>query len=561
MLHNPEFPINLKIFKYLFLFFLLFVTNSAFGKNSFPRGLVTSKNPIASQIGAQILGQGGNAIDSAIAVGYALGVVEPQGCGIGGGGFALIYLAKTKELKAIDFRERAPRAINKFEYNFRDGAKSAGVPGTVAGFEYLRFKYGKLSRQASLKPVIQTARQGFPVNQSLYSAIKTRKKVLLGFPSSAQIYLPEGKIPDIGQKIKQTDLANTLQIISAGGKQAFYNGVLAKSIISSTQNFISTQDLKNYRVYELKPLCGNYRENKICSFPLPSSGGVCLLEALNILENFNMPALAHQDPERLHYLIEALRFSFADRATKLGDSRFNQIPVSALLDKKYAKQIAERIKQSPKAIPSEEVFTLNTDEKPETTHFTVADKEGNIVAITISLNGGLGSGFVVPKTGILLNNTLDDFSLPNAVANQYGLIGNNLNMPQPFKTPLSSMSPTIVFNKENKPILALGSPGGPTIISAVLNTLLAYLDHKMPIEQAVTAPRVHHQWQPDHVYIENKEKLEPILKPYNYVFPTPEQAVWKNFYWSVQAIELNYKDNLLNGSSDPRKEQGLVFEN
>lgn len=552
--------------KYLLLLFTLFSLNPVFSKSNFEKGLVASKNPIASQIGAQILAKGGNAIDAAIGTGYALGVVEPQGSGIGGGGFALIYLAKTKELKAIDFRERAPRAVNRFDYNFRNGPKAAGIPGTVAGFEYLRKKYGKLSRAESLKPVIQVAEQGFPINQSLHSSIKSREGILRTFPASAQVYLPESKVPKVGQQIKQSDLGKSLKLIMKEGQQAFYRGSLAKSIARATQNFISLQDLKSYQVYELKPICGDYRENKICSFPLPSSGGICLIEALNILENFDMPSFDYQNPERLHYLIEALRFSFADRAVRLGDSRFSQIDFSELLSEDYAEKIAKRIKLAQKAIPSEKVFIENftniyDHEKPETTHYTVADKEGNIATITISLNGGLGSAFVVPKTGILLNNTLDDFSLPNAKANQYGLIGNNLNAPQPFKTPLSSMTPTMVLNQENKPVLALGSPGGPTIISAVLNTLLYYLDYKMPIAQAVAAPRVHHQWKPDHVYLEDKSALEPLVLQYNYIFPNEKQGVWNTFYWSVQAIELNYQTSLLSGASDPRREQGLVFEN
>ncbi|MEI7474013.1 MAG: gamma-glutamyltransferase [bacterium] len=534
-------------------------------KQQFSQGVVVSKNEIASKVGADILAKGGNAIDAAIGTGYTIGVVEPQGSGIGGGGFALIYLAKTKKLIAVDFRERAPQNINKYPYEFRIGPKAAGIPGTVAGLEYLRKKYGKLDRKQDIEPVIKVARQGFPVNKTLNYAITVQQENIRKFESTKKIYLPNDKVPQIGDVIKQIDLANSLEKIEKGGTQEFYEGGLAKTITDEAQKvggFLTLNDLKNYKVHEVQPICSTYRGKKICSFPPPSSGGVCIIEALNILENFNMPSYQYTSPERIHYVIEALKFSFADRATKLGDPRFNKdLNINELTSKDYAKKIAERIKTSEKAIPSSKVY--ETAEKPQTTHFTVADKDGNIVAMTMSLNGHLGSKFVVPDTGILLNNTLDDFSLPDSKPNQFGLIGNDKNFPAPDKTPLSSMSPTIVFDND-KPVLALGSPGGPTIISAVFNTLLAYIDNQMTVEQAVAAGRVHHQWMPDEVYAEKSlidEKTQKTLEDkYNYNFPKDNKSVWSRFYWNIQAIELNQNKQSLKGVSDPRTEQGVVYE-
>lgn len=557
--------INKIIFTQFLSIFLLMQGLAVEAKQQFPLGVVVSKNEIASKVGADILAKGGNAIDAAIGTGYTLGVVEPQGSGIGGGGFALVYLAKQKKLIAVDFREKAPENINKYPYEFRTGPKAAGVPGIVAGFEHLRTKYGKLNRIDDIEPVIKVARQGFPVNKTLNYALTMQEENLKKFQSSKAIYLPDNKVPQIGDIIKQTDLADSFEKIKKNGKNEFYSGNLAKIITTESQKFggfLTLNDFKNYKVYELKPLCSTYRGKKVCSFPPPSSGGVCIIEALNILENFDMPSYKYKSPERLHYAIEAMKFSFADRATKLGDPRFNKnMNINELISKDYAKKIAEKIKNSQQAIPSSQVY--ETSEKPQTTHFTVADKNGNIVAMTLSLNGHLGSKFVVPNTGILLNNTLDDFSLSDSKPNQFGLIGNDKNFPAPAKTPLSSMSPTIVF-ENNKPILALGSPGGPTIISAVYNTLLAYIDQKMPINEAVAAGRFHHQWMPDQVCFEKSlidESTQKTLEQnYKYYFPTPDKAVWPRFYWNIQAIEINQSNQTLKGVSDPRTEQGVIYQ-
>lgn len=551
---------------FAFVFFCVFPSKAEV--KLFKKGVVVSKNQLASDAGASILRNGGNAVDAAIATTYALGVVEPNGSGIGGGGFALIYKASTKKMYAVDFRERAPLAINSFPYDFKDGPKAGGVPGTVRGLEYMRSTFGTKNRKELIQPSIKLASEGFPINKTLSDSIAIRKDALQRYPSSATIFLPEGKPPAEGYILKQHDLANTLNDIAEYGMEGFYEGPLANKLvrgIDESGGIMSMKDLQKYSVMLWEPLCGKYRNKfTVCSFPPPSSGGVCILEALNILENFPLNSLKIDSPERLKYVIEALKFSFSDRAYSLGDPRFSELPVERLTSKRYARLIAKRIELSKQATPSNQIFpSVSTNEKVQTTHFSVADKYGNIVVVTISLNGPLGSGFVIPGTGVLLNNTLDDFSLPGE-SNQYGLVGNKRNYPEPGKTPLSSMSPTIVFDSANKPFLALGSPGGPTIISAVLNVLLAKIDSSLPLDKAVEVGRVHHQWFPDLVYSEPSlidEKLKnKLISDFGYNFPEDGKNIWKKFYWTVEAIELNRKTGQLIGVSDPRAEQGVAYE-
>jgi len=586
---------------HLALFFLFFVCvsqanpNYSFGlsKNKtkkafasteeFLRGVVVSKNPIASQLGSKILEQGGNAIDAAITTGYALGVVEPNGSGIGGGGFALIYLAKSKQIKAIDFRARAPIRIKTLTRgNFLSGPKASGIPGTVKGLEYLRKNYGTKTRAELIDPVISVAKKGIPVNRTLQKGIIKKQEVLKKYPSSRQVYLSDllKEPPGLGEILKQLDLAGTLEKIRDGGWESFYLGEIADSIVIGNQSYggiIGYEDLEAYRVFEREVICGLYRgEYKICSFPPPSSGAVSLIEALNILENFNLGSLSYKSPRRIYYLTEALKFVFEDRSENLGDPDFNRLNFYHLLSKNYAQALAKEIRKQElmpkKTRKSRKTKTsLNSVflENRETSHYTVVDKEGNIASVTLSLNGPLGSAFVVPETGILLNNTLNDFSFPQRINRStvynFGLADGKINYPAPLKTPLSSMSPTIVFdNPTQEPILALGAPGGPTIISAILNVLVNYLDHKMSLEEAVLVGRVHHQSKPDHVYYEEK-LISPTVKKYlkkkyNYVFPEEENKIWKDFYWSVQAVELNQRNKRLKGVSDPRSEQGLFYE-
>ena len=599
--------------KPLFLsFFCTFLLsgNSLYALDNFSKGVVVSKNPIASQIGVRVLEEGGNAIDAAIATGYALGVVEPNGSGVGGGGFALLYLSDSDEVKAIDFRERAPLKIKSLtRKDFLSGPKSSGIPGVVKGFEYLRENYGTKNRVALLEPVIELARKGFPVNKSLQKGIAKKTDILRKYPASQEIYLNNlaQRAPVTGELLRQTDLAKTLEKIKSAGSESFYSGELADLLVEGIQAYggiIDHEDLAAYQVKEREPICTLYHENyQVCSFPPPSSGAVSLIEALNILENFRLDILEPDSLSRNYYLTESLKFAFADRLRNLGDPDFNELNFSHLLSKSYARALAleierqrrkqlfskkRKIKKSRKSrrnnsqIKSSLRFSpvkndLNSVflENRETTHYTVVDKKGNIAAVTLSLNGALGSAFVVPGTGILLNNTLNDFSFPknsrksskNPAASEFnfGLAESSLNYPEPLKTPLSSMSPTIIFNQEEKrPILALGAPGGPTIISAVLNVLVNYIDHKMSLERAVSTKRLHHQWRPDHLYYEEglfSSKVKELLRTkHNYFFPQEKDKIWKDFYWSVQAVELDWPARKLKGVSDPRAEQGLFYE-
>jgi len=531
----------------------------------FTEGVVVSQHPLATEVGTEVLQDGGNAIDAAVATAYALSVVAGNGSGLGGGGFALIYLAKEQKTIAVDFRERAPLSINRKSLAL-NGPRAGGIPGQVAGLEHLRSRYGSKTRQDLLSRPISLAKNGFPIESLLHNGIKRKQKVLKAFPSSAKVFLDkEGQVPPIGYQLRQPDLAGTLEAISRYGSETFYDGKLARRIARGIQDnggLIGLEDLQRYKVYEERPICGTYRNKyRICSFPLPSSGGICLVEALNILENFDLPSLEYKDPQRLYYIIETLKHVFYDRASKLGDRRFvDVLPVEELTSKEYAKEIASEIRQG-KLNMSDTVSLNKSTESNETTHFTVVDKQGNIVSITSSLGGALGSGFLIPGTGILFNNTLDDFSLPSGKVNQYGLLGNKFNHPAPQKTPLSSMSPTIVFDNESKkPILALGSPGGPTIISAVLNVLLARLDQQMTIKDAVESGRVHHQWKPDIVFSEksiiNETCQKELQDKYGYSFPKGEDDIWVRFYWAVQAIELDRTNRKITGIVDPRSPYG-----
>ncbi len=529
----------------------------------FKRGVVVSKSPAAAEIGAQILSEEGNAFDAAAATGYALGVAEAEGSGIGGGGFALLYIAKTGELIAVDFRERAPEKINDSKYALKSGPKAAGIPGSVAGFKHIRENYGTMGLKEVLTPAIKLANEGFPVSKKLLSAITTEKEKMQAHNPDHTVFYPNGQIPELGQTITRPFMAKTLEKLAEKGEQDFYTGELAELIVSEIRKkggILTLKDFQNYKIYEESPVCGTYKEkNKICSFPLPSSGGVCIIESLNILENFDMSYYDYNSPERLHLLIETMKYAFKDRATKLGDSRFNNINIAELTSKPYAKAIAEKIKSSQIATPSENISTGN--EKPETTHYTVVDKYGNIAAVTVSLNGKFGSKFGIPDTGIIMNNTLDDFSIDKP--NQFLLVGNSLNSPEPGKTPLSSMSPTIVFNKDNRPVLALGCPGGPTIINAVLQVILAFTDYNMPVKEALKAGRLHHQWQPDLIFAEksliNDETRTVLETEYNHKFPQTDDYIWSNFYWFVQVVELDNKKNELYGASDPRADDGVRY--
>lgn len=479
-------------------------------------GMVVSQEKLASQIGAEILAGGGNAIDAAVATGFALAVTLPQAGNLGGGGFMLVHLAEVDKTIAIDYREVAPRKAGQDlflnplgqvdQQKARFSHLSAGVPGTVAGLVYALEKYGRLSLKEVMTPAIRLAAQGIVVTESLAFSLKRAQARLARWPASRKYYLnTEGEPLSAGTRWRQKDLAQTLQAISTRGRDGFYKGTVADLIVREMQankGLIDHQDLAGYRVIERQAVTGNYRGYHIATMPPPSSGGVHLVQMLNILEGWPLESLGHNSADYLHRLIESMRRAYADRSKYLGDPDFYPVPVAELTDKAYARQLREQI-NIDRATSSEDVAPgLNLPaESPQTTHFSVWDAEGNVVSNTYTINFSYGSGIAVPGAGFLLNNEMDDFSAKPGVANAYGLLGGRANAIEGGKRPLSSMTPTIVF-KDGKAVLTTGSPGGSAIINTVLQTLLNVIDFKMNIAEAAAAPRIHHQWFPDKVFME-----------------------------------------------------------
>ncbi len=484
-------------------------------------GMVVAQERIAARIGVEILDRGGNAVDAAVAVGFALAVTYPRAGNIGGGGFMVIHLAKDargNEAKdiAIDYRETAPEAAtptmfldadgNPDPVKSRDSGLAVGAPGTVAGLAMAHDKYGsgKLSLGDLLAPAIRLAQQGFAVEDDLADSLPVSASRLARFPSTASVLLKDGGKPlEAGDRLIQADLADTLQSIAARGPRAFYEGAVAKSIADAVQKaggIMTTEDLANYRAIERPVVRGTYRGRTIVSMPPPSSGGVHLIEMLNILEGYDLRGLGRGE-QSLHYFIEAMKRAYADRAVFMGDPDSVRIPLSGLISKKYAASLRAGI--SAKATPAAEIHSgaPGEYEGQNTTHFSVIDRDGNAVSNTYTLNFSYGLGLIADGTGVLLNNELDDFTARPGASNAYGLVGFAANLPGPGKRPLSSMAPTIVL-QDGKPLLVTGSPGGSRIITAVLQVVTNVLDFQMPIADAVSAPRLHQQWQPEETLVE-----------------------------------------------------------
>jgi len=479
-------------------------------------GMVVAQESRAARIGVEILDRGGNAVDAAVAVGFALAVTYPRAGNIGGGGFMVIHLAKENRDTAIDYRETAPAAASKDMFldakgepdpaKSRDSGLAVGVPGTVAGLALARQKYGsgKLSLADLIAPAIRLAQQGFPVEDDTADSLPKARERLARWPSSAGIFLKDGgQPPQTGDRLLQFDLADTLRTIAQDGPRAFYQGRTAARIADAVRaagGIMTADDLKNYRAIERAVVRGNYRGYDVVSMPPPSAGGVHLIEMLNILQGYEFGKLGRGE-QSLHYLIEAMKRAYADRAVFMGDPDAVKMPVAGLISKKYAATLRASIGE--RATPSADIRPGQPAdyEGKNTTHFSVIDRDGNAVSNTYTLNFSYGLGLVADGTGVLLNNELDDFTSKPGSANAYGLVGFNANLPGPGKRPLSSMTPTIVL-KDGKPFLVTGSPGGSRIISAVLQVIMNVIDFHMPIDQAVTAPRLHHQWQPDQVYAE-----------------------------------------------------------
>jgi gamma-glutamyltranspeptidase / glutathione hydrolase len=492
-----------------------------------PRAMVVSVHQLASDAGVEVMKSGGNAVDAAVATGFALAVVHPQAGNIGGGGFLLLHTA-TGETHFIDFREKAPAAATENMYLDQQGNvipglsvvgyKSIGVPGSVAGLVYAEKKYGKLSLEKVLAPAIRLARDGFPLAYS--DAKDLQDEDLAKFPDSRRIFQRDGNFYQPGEIFKQPELARTLERI-AKNPDDFYHGALARELADAIQKrggLVTAADLAGYEVKEREPIRGTYRGYDIISAPPPSSGGVALVEILNILEGFDLAKLGNRSAESIHLTVEAFRRAFYDRADFMGDPDFAKIPVPQLIDKKYAAAWRATIEPEHASVSKElkrppfEDLERVADSRPlpheseNTTHYSVVDAEGNAVAVTTTLNNSFGSHVTADGLGFLLNDEMDDFSSKPGTPNMFGLIQGPANAIGPNKRPLSAMTPTIVL-KDGKLFLVLGTPGGPTIITTVANVLMGVIDYGLDIQQAVNAPRFHHQWLPDYIYVE--EGLSP----------------------------------------------------
>lgn len=475
-------------------------------------GAVAAEEKIAAQVGAEILGRGGNAVDAAVATSFALAVTFPRAGNLAGGGFMMIYEQESNNTVAIDYRETAPAAATADMYLREDGSVdqkaigyshlAAGVPGTVAGLLYALEKYGTMSRKQVLAPAIRLAKDGYPLPYFAAAMLSEYRAQLSENPAArAEFYKSDGSAYLPGEKLKRSDLAKTLKAIERHGRDGFYTGWVADAIVAdmaANNGIITHNDLIDYKVSEREPIWGEYRGYKIASMPPPSSGGILLVEMLNMLETLP-PHRSHGDSaEHLHFLAEVMRRVYADRAVHLGDTDFITSPIDGLTSKQYARDLASTI-NTDSASDSDDIHAGDPAayESPDTTHISVIDAAGNMVSSTYTLNYSFGSGIVVPGTGITLNNEMDDFAAAPGVPNFYGLIGSEANAIAAGKRPLSSMSPTLVFNSDGDPLLATGAPGGARIITSVLNVLLNVIDRGMSIAEATDHPRIHHQWLPD----------------------------------------------------------------
>jgi gamma-glutamyltranspeptidase/glutathione hydrolase len=482
-----------------------------------PHGVVVAQEARAAQIGVEVLKRGGNAVDAAVATGFAMAVTYPRAGNLGGGGYMLIHRAGRRDV-AIDYRETAPAAATRDMFldqngeadprKSRDTALAIGVPGTVAGLALAQARYGsgKLSLAELIAPAIALARDGLPIEDDVAESLPGSARRLGRWPSAAKIFLkPDGRALGPGDRLIQSDLADTLEAIAHGGARAFYEGAIADKLVAAVRaegGIMSGDDLKGYRPLLREPVRGHYRGYDIVAMPPSSSGGVVLIEMLNILEGYRNGELAADNPLRAHLLVEAMARAYADRAAFLGDPATVTAPLARLMSKPYAQKLRAGIDLAH-ATPARVIHPdgLPAHEGQNTTHFSVVDRFGNAVSNTYTLNFSYGLGLVAEGTGVLLNNELDDFAAKPGAPNAYGLVGGDANAPGPDKRPLSSMTPTIVL-KDGKPFLVTGSPGGSRIITAVLQVISNVIDRKLPITEAVAAPRIHDQWLPDEVVVE-----------------------------------------------------------
>ena len=510
-------------FKVPILCFLLGPLMLCHGASSAPsfseNGMVASRSQWASQVGADILAQGGNAVDAAVAVGFALAVTYPSAGNLGGGGFMVIQLADGTVI-TNDHREKAPLAATRDMYLNAEGevikglsTKShlaVGVPGTVAGLLDVLERYGTMSRAQVLNPAIRLAQRGIVLDRDLAGQFARRLKDFAQYPGSMAVFSNAGKPWQRGDLFKQTDLAATLKRIKKHGKAGFYQGQTADLLVAEMQNnggIISHEDLQQYTSRWREPISGTYKGYDIVSMPPPSSGGVLVVQMLNMLENTNLDELGFGSAARSHAIIEAERRAYADRAEYLGDPDFFPVPIETLIDKSYAQARYADFDPDKASVSADIGPGKIPYESPDTTHASVMDKEGNAVSYTTTLNLSYGAKMVATGAGFLLNNEMDDFSAKENTPNFYGLLGRKANAIEPGKRMLSSMTPTIV-SKDGKPVLVTGSPGGSTIITTTLQVIINVIDHKMSINDAVASPRFHHQWQPDRI-VHERDTFSP----------------------------------------------------
>jgi gamma-glutamyltranspeptidase/glutathione hydrolase len=481
-------------------------------------GMVVAQEARAAQIGRDILAAGGNAVDAAVATGFALAVTYPRAGNLGGGGFMVIHLAKGRRNVAIDYRETAPAAIARDSFldergeadpaKSRESGLAVGVPGTVAGLALARRRYGsgKFTLAQLVAPAVRLAREGFTIDGDVADSLPRAQARLARYPASARIFLKgDGTALADGDRLVQTDLALSLERIAREGPRGFYEGAVAENIVAAVRGaggVMTLADLARYRAVERPVVRGRYRGYEIVSMPPPSSGGVHLIEMLNILEGFSLREHGAGSAAALHLAVEAMKRAYADRAEHLGDPDRVKVPVAGLISKRYARHLRARIDRE-RATPARDIRAGKPApyEHGNTTHFSVVDRFGNAVANTTTLNLSYGLGLVAEGTGILLNNELDDFAAKPGAPNAYGLVGGAANAPGPNKRPLSSMTPTVVL-KDGRPVLVTGSPGGSRIITAVLQVILNAIEFRMNLADAVAAPRIHHQWLPDVVMVE-----------------------------------------------------------
>lgn len=515
-------------------------------------GVVSTGKYEATKIGVDIIKQGGNAIDAAVAVGFALGICEPQSSGIGGGGFMVIRFAKTGETKFIDFREIAPKNANPDMWKVdKDGnvegnekivgGKSVGVPGEVKGMLYALETYGTMNRNQVMQPAIDMAENGYKVSAVLNRDMKNSFERIDKYPATSKLYLKDGLPYDVGDTLKNPELAASLKKIMNEGEKAFYEGEIAEKIVKSVQadgGPLTMEDMKNYKIRVSEPLVGHYRGYEIITSAPPSTGGAHIIQILNILENYDMSKVKPGSAEYYHLFSEAIKMAFADRAKFCGDTEFVDVPLNGITSKDYAKDLAKKIdlKKSQTYIEGD---PWKWNESKDTTHYSIVDKEGNIVAVTKTVNDVFASGMVAEGTGILLNDEMDDFDTGHGKANSV----------ESFKKPLSSMSPTIVL-KDGKPVLSLGAPGSTRIITGVAQVISLVLDYNMDIQKAIDFPRIHDDYEKLAYETRIDPKVVDQLKKMGHT--VVEEGEWFE-YPCVQGVTVD-KDGKLRGGADPRRD-------